>query len=541
MFVPNDGHTQQTIFNSTDWMDKKVRDKFNKSWAPIFYEHVFKKIDEDPFAVLYGKTGKPNFPVNILLSLEYIKHMRNCSDIEILEAFYFDYLVNSAVGNKVLGGINLAERTIYYFRERIYNHCLGNPGADSLLFSQFINLLHNFAEAAGISLNEQRADTTLFMSNIKKAGRISLAYDVLLKAVKAIPEEQLTGNLSKALLPDFKTSVLYRSKATEGDSTLEMLLSMCKEALILLENQPNMLDSKEVRIVKRFLSEQSIDNPNDEKIIPKANKDIPSSSLQSAYDEEATYRKKGNVGQSGYVLGLSETCAKDNPFQLITDYVVKPNITSDAKILTERLDIIHENTGCSDIYVDGGFHSDDVHEAAGNNNINIHLTNMTGKEPDNDKIPITDFDIDIETNKINKCPGGYIPTRAAVNKGQSSAHFPHDVCNNCPYRDKCQSKSQAKDCVVRISEKAIKAAFERYKIKQGIHENTSMRAGIEGSNSALKRKGQNKLAVRGLIKCSIVSGIKTTAQNIKRIIKYIQGGYKQKNPNVLLNGIIVPI
>jgi hypothetical protein len=42
-------------------MNPKIREKLQKSWAPIFYEHVFCKIDEEPFAVLYGTTGKPNF------------------------------------------------------------------------------------------------------------------------------------------------------------------------------------------------------------------------------------------------------------------------------------------------------------------------------------------------------------------------------------------------------------------------------------------------------------------------------------------------
>ena len=153
--------------------------------------------------------------------------------------------------------MNLAERTLYYFRERVYQYCLENPGKDDLLFGQFVKLLHDFAQQAGISLDEQRTDTTLFMSNIKKAGRMSLAYDVLVKAVKAIPKEKLTDSLSKVLEPDFKTDVLYRVKAQEGDSKLTLLLNLCKEALTILEAHPGMLESEEVRVVKRFLSEQS--------------------------------------------------------------------------------------------------------------------------------------------------------------------------------------------------------------------------------------------------------------------------------------------
>lgn len=122
----------------------------------------------------------------------------------------------------------------------------------------------------------------------------------------------------------------------------------------------------------RFLAEQSTADAESGKLIPKPKKEISSASLQSAYDEDATFRRKGNVSQSGYVLEISETCDKSNPFQLITDYTVEPNITSD---------------------------------------VEIHLTNMSGTEPTK-KLPVTEFDIDKTTNVINKCPGGYIPTRA---------------------------------------------------------------------------------------------------------------------------------
>jgi len=65
---------------------------------------------------------------------------------------------------------------------------LKHPGEDDLIFTQFIVLLKEFAKTTGISLKDQRMDSTMFMSNIKKAGRLSLAFDVLIKTVKAIPE-----------------------------------------------------------------------------------------------------------------------------------------------------------------------------------------------------------------------------------------------------------------------------------------------------------------------------------------------------------------
>jgi hypothetical protein len=216
-------------------MDKRIKEKLEKSWAPIFYENVFCKIDENPFAVLYGTTGNPNFPVNILISLEYIKHMKDIPDSELMDEFYFDYLVNYAVGLKTLGEKHLADRTLYNFRQRIYKYCLENPGKDDLLFGQFIILLKSFAQKAGVKLDEQRMDTTMFMSNIKKAGRISLAFDVLTKGVKAIPEAKRSESLLKVLTSEFKTEILFNAKSSEHETKLSQLLNLCSEALEALK------------------------------------------------------------------------------------------------------------------------------------------------------------------------------------------------------------------------------------------------------------------------------------------------------------------
>lgn len=77
-------------------------------------------------------------------------------------------------------------------------------------------------------------------------------------------------------------------------------------------------------------------------------------------------------------------------------------------------------------------------------------------------------------------------------------------------------------------------------IKNNIKENTSKRAAIEGTNSALKRAhGIGKLRVRGLNKCNVVVGLKITAHNFKRFAKYILNKTKEiTKPKY--NGIPIP-
>ena len=94
MFRKNTSHDQDRLFSHFEDLDSRLKKRLLKTWAPLFYEHVFSQIDEAPFAVLYcDDNGRPNFPINILLSLEFIKHWKDLTDEELLEQASFNYQV----------------------------------------------------------------------------------------------------------------------------------------------------------------------------------------------------------------------------------------------------------------------------------------------------------------------------------------------------------------------------------------------------------------------------------------------------------------
>lgn len=88
------------------------------------------------------------------------------------------------------------------------------------------------------------------MSNIKKSGRLALCFDVLVRAVKAIPEDLRPEQLRSVLEPSFKTDTLYRAKAQEGESKLTVLLQLCQQTLDLLQNLPDEMDEQTHVILK---------------------------------------------------------------------------------------------------------------------------------------------------------------------------------------------------------------------------------------------------------------------------------------------------
>jgi len=80
-------------------MDSRLAQKLQKSWAALFYEHVFRKIDESLFAPLYcSDNGRSNFPVNILMSLDLIKEIRGYTDEVLLDEYAYNFQISYALG-----------------------------------------------------------------------------------------------------------------------------------------------------------------------------------------------------------------------------------------------------------------------------------------------------------------------------------------------------------------------------------------------------------------------------------------------------------
>jgi len=549
VFRENNSHLQPELFNTATYMNPRTRAMLEKSWAPLYYEHVFCKIDEKMFAPLYcPDNGSPNKPVNILLSLEFLKHLHNYTDEETLEQYYFNYQVNYALGQRNLGGLYICERTLYDFRRKVYEYTLAHPEEADLVFRQYDQLLAHFLGITKTNTKEQRTDSTAIMSNIRRAGRLALAFDVLKQAVRACPPEILPESLRQVLEPAFKTEVLYRSRASEVKDKLQFILDLQQQLLDAVAPFPEVAELPPVRLVRRFLAEQTVFDPALKKRVAKKGKEIAPDSLQSAYDPDATFRRKGNKEHVGYTYTLTETCADENPVQFVTDYTVDKNVKTDPETLEERLSVIKERTGLTDLYEDGGFYSPEVQKLAEEQGVTMHYTNLTGRKPASEKLPLTAFTIE-NHQKVLSCPQNQAPVHTFFNEGKEEliAWFNPDVCKVCPFQEQCPVKIQKKKALLKISQKSLLAAEIRKELADHElrREATSKRAAIEGTISAIKRgRGAGKLSVRGQIKCALVMGFKTIAHNFQQLKKYFALKAKEekaaKIKTSLLQGVSVP-
>lgn len=526
MFRRNEDHRQLELFNIGTEMPSPVRRRLENSWAPVFYEHVFCQIDEEPFAVLYSEdTGRPNFPVNILVGLEILAACFAYSVEEMLEQFYFNVQFRWALGIRDISDCPVSERTIYEFRQRLYAHALTHPGRESLIHQQFDSISDHLMSFMGLVREEMRMDSTQLMSNIRRAGRLSLSYDMLKQVVAACPHELLPDRLLAVLQPEFKRNLLYRVQARDVANRFEEMIQLCAELVCIADQHQVVRETRDVQLLARFVLEQAaFDEETQVWVAKKQERGTTSQHLHSAYDPDATCRKKGDEVYIGYVANIAETCAEENPVQLITDYALEPNNVADTTMAKDALPRLADTHGTRELYVDGGYSGEDVHTTASGHGISMYYTNMTGKETS--KIPISEFTFD--GHDVTHCPAGH-PSVLSIydpHTGNTLVHFAIEHCRQCRAKHACPTKSKRQAHTITITRKQRIAAETRKQIqdKNQHRINTSKRAATEGTNSALKRKhGAGKLPVRGINKCEVRLGLIALAHNFKQVLRWVRG------------------
>jgi hypothetical protein len=130
-------------------------------------------------------------------------------------------------------------------------------GKKNLIFGQFLNLLNKFTATLGISTEKQRMDITMFMSHIKKSNHLALAFDIFCQAVNTIPKDLLSEGLKQVLEPKFKTETLYKTKTSEAENRLGLMLNLCQETCNIIKTIPELKRSATLRIATRFIAEQN--------------------------------------------------------------------------------------------------------------------------------------------------------------------------------------------------------------------------------------------------------------------------------------------
>jgi hypothetical protein len=337
---------QQKLFGVETQVSPSLRSRLESSWAHLFRREVlpilFRK--EDDYAMLYGKTGRPNFSVARLLGLCLLQEWNDLSDQEALDTFSFDIRWRYALDVDDDEDY-LSRRSLVEFRRR-----LAAKDPEMKLVRAVFDVIRDSAiDALGLSVAHQRLDSTHIISNIRLRGRLALFSNTLALFLKSLDKDHFS-RVPTALQE-------WHAREPEGwfglgpaeqKIKLEELAQYLHELMVIFEKDEL---GEPYQLLVRLFSEQCACSP-EESIQVKQKTE--GATLQSPYDPDASYGHKG----PGYSLHLTETCNNEGKHEIITDYEVHGAARSDmgkALSVIERLDA----AGCkpATLFADGGYPS----------------------------------------------------------------------------------------------------------------------------------------------------------------------------------------
>ena len=490
MFKTNDNHLRPTLFSPENTMKNTMKERLNGHWSGVFYQKIFKTIDESTFSPLYSsENGRPNFPVNILAGLEILKELHGLTDEQLYENYLFNYTYQRALGIENIEDYLFELRTLYYFRARLAEY--EEEHEESLYLNVFQNIRDDIISELGLKTGYQRIDSVMIAANIKKMNRLMLFHKVYTNLVKDIQSEGIFLNEKYTkFLGEDEDALSFKLKKEEVPVKLQEIAQRLSQLVERFRGSPSVAEIQSYQDAVRLLGEQTRKDDNNLRLIPA--EEISSSSMQNPADGDATYRKKNGTEYRGYSLHAAETCDPENPVQIITDVVLTQNNVDDAATFKERIPEMRKETGLSTAIVDGGYVSDETRDAACESGVGLIASAIRGKKVSDSALNTYSFEYD-DRGLILKCPAGERPRSQKKNRdGELSANFDPATCNSCFLK---------KRCITTVSENSARVVIDKHRIwldtrqellkTEGYKRLCRLRPAVEGLMEKMKPKELN--------------------------------------------------
>ena len=524
MFQTNDTHGQQSFFAGHRWLPESLRQALENSWADTFYREVFGQIPETLFAPLYSDDGasRPNTPVNVLLGAEILKSGFGWSDLELIDHVRFDLQVRHALGLDDLRGELFTLRTLYNFRCRVREYA-AETGVN--LYAQvFEQVTDEQLAQLPLDVGWQRMDSTQVLSNLAAWSRLELLIAVVQQVYAGLPPEKQAQWTEEAApyLAGRPRHVSHRLQSSETETHLQRLgdLLVAWEAALT----PVAPKSEALALARRVLDEQYEQTP--EGLVLRAAEEVPSDSLQSPHDLDATYRVKGGkTYRGGYVANVSETAAPDNDVQLITGLEVEGNRTDDADLLAA--DLAHQrerDIPVKQVTVDGGYTGPTAEAACETHQVALRPTRLRGGQSSAAHWGWEEYTWEVaeEGQPVRvTCPEGQtVEVEPGPGAERYLARFDRTTCEGCPYFEtECRVQPRVhKPPTLYVGQREVEVAQQRQRLRP---EDRSIRAVVEATVRSLKRglRG-DKLPVRGLTRARMFLYGAALMVNLRRVHRY---------------------
>jgi hypothetical protein len=535
---------QQSLFSASHFLPEDKRRRLEKDWPGHFRRSALPLIDEDAFGDFYHEwNGRPNKPVETIVGVLVLKEMNDLTDAETVGAVDYDLRWQVAL-DLTPEEAHVCQKTLHNFRAKLVA-----SGRARLLFE---DMTARIIEALGVRTDRQRLDSTHIMSNVAALTRLGLFVETargFLKELARVRRERFEavpeGLRRRYLRDDGSDSSYGDARSSEG----RRRLSVCARDVWRLvdrfrgDDGVRALESygllarlfhEQCEVVKDPVPQAEGDADSGEPRVPVAVKDaklVRSDSLQTPHDPSLTYSGKKGKGEE---VQLAETCGNGQTPEVITYAEVTRSCESDGKATVPVVeDFARREMAPRELLADTAYGSTENAIECERRGVEI-VSPVAGpkvEEPagdDDGARPVTkdEFDVDPTGGRKATCPAGHeaISQRRDRGTGEVRAAFGADTCAACPLAERCPAKRRPDG--TRVLRTTVHAAVlgrrRRYERTEEFRRRYAERAGIEATNSELKRKhGLGRLRIRGLTRVRLAVHLKALACNVKRMVKHL--------------------
>ena len=576
---------QRSMFECEFLVPPEKAERLKKSWAEPFRQRILSKINEELFRDAFSEgTGRPNKSIRLMVGLHLLKEWNDLTDEQVLEQLEYNLQWQYALG-LTTEEAHTCQKSLHNFRVLL----MANARAQRM----FEDLTRSIAEEDGLDLGRQRLDSTHVLSNIAVLTRLGLFVETVTSFLhelrKEVPEafERVERGYVRRYLE--REGYFSDAKREQAKRRLPVVAQDIYELVRAFEMMPAVEALGSYQNLERLLDEQCelvSDDENDGasgggsstggdrlRVKPCDPKTIPSDSLQSPYDPDATYGHKGK----GYEVQVSETCVDENPYQLITGTSVGGAHESDQGSLLPMLDQL-DSAGMkpSEMDADTGYgsgenivecarrgvdllapvrdpdapaptehfaapvcdessvqSSSDADASVRDEPLAIEEADLVSSEElAEPELPIAmeAFSFVPTFEQVLACPAGHGPEEQQLVNGQVIARFSSEHCQGCPFSTRCPTRElvggdrQLRRSPAKIATEQRQAEQQSAEFKDRYRK----RSGVESTNNELKdRHGLGDLRVRGKPRVELAVHLKALALNVKRSMQYHVAQMKQ--------------
>jgi len=488
--------------------------------------------DED-FIDLFPRRGQPALSPWRLALVTILQFRENLSDRQAAEA------VRDRIAWKYLLGLELTDSGFDFsvlseFRDRLLQ-----GGAEELLLEKLLVRCRELGlvKARG----KQRTDSTHVLASIRTMNRLELVAETLRAALNELATEA----------PDWLASVspqewyqrygrrIEDERLPHGKAKREAYAQVIGEDGFRLleitsepEAPPGLNELSKVQILGQVWERHFERQAGQVRLRPKHDLGSASEAIESPYDDEARYRRRGNTTWTGFIVHVSETC-DDDTANLLTNMFTTDASVHEARCTAQiQQALVDKRLPPGQHLVDSAYVGADL-LVSSKQEQDISLVGPGRRDPSwQSKVEGAydryQFDIDWE-KKQARCPQGKRSaawqelTDRKTNEPYVRIVFRREDCLACKARPLCtRYEGHARRLRVQqqVQYEALRDARHRQASKEG-KRLYAKRAGVEGTVSqGVRGFGLRKTRYRGQAKTHLQHVATAAAVNIDRIVAW---------------------